>query len=471
LGLFLVPASLYAANLEITEIMYNPSGDEPDNEWVEVRNTSGAEICLSDWKLRENGGDHNINPGNNAESLALPAGAYAIIANSNGSDNFSGLVFKSGFGLNNSGGDVVAILDDQGNEVVRKEYGTEGDEGESLQLQGGSWTVGNPTPETDSSSGLCSNSSNTQNNDDDADNKTASGPTWVMPPREKSVEEDNAELRISAGSDISGWVGIPVELAGQVRGADSSEVAASWLLGNGDTQAGTSTSYTYQYPGEYLATFSVTTDEETLSDQLVVDIIAIKLALEVEPGSDGYTKIHNEAARRFDLSGWRLVSGGEEFVLPEHSAALANGELIVPHRVSGFYGASAAELFRPDGTLATSTEAQASTAGYSIGSRATIVQAATADTEEAETEANDESANATATAAGATSASLVLGTSTAAGTADSSGQLSVFAQWGGLLMALLLAAIGTIILMRRVSKPAKDAGVQASKFDVEEVED
>ncbi|MEX2369311.1 MAG: lamin tail domain-containing protein, partial [Candidatus Paceibacterota bacterium] len=471
LGLFLAPGSLYAADLEITEVMYNPEGLDADHEWLEIHNTSGSGIDLSEWKFREGGSNHIIKSVD--AGLFLPAGERAVITRD--PDAFanrysiSALIITGSFGsglhndeeslgLVNSDGDVVDIV------TYKSTYGADGD-GDSLQRAGSSWIAASPTPGKENKS--ASNQSSADN--DDNDSSTSRNTDWnFISSRTAGADKESGEsISITAGRDINGWVGIPVELKGAVEGAgDPSDFTAQWSLGNGDTRAGLSTSYTYGYPGKYLATFSVTADDETLSDQLVVDIRAIKLALEAESGSDGYVKIHNETPRRFDLSGWRLVSGGEEFVLPEYSAALAHGELIVPHRVSGFFAASAS-LYQPDGSLATSTQREAPTVSYAggyessrAGERTTVIQTAYA-----ESDGEGESNTTKATTSSATSAGLILGTSSAAA---STGQLSVFAQWGGLLMALLLAAIGTIILMRRVSKPASDAGVQATKFDIEE---
>jgi len=48
------------AQVAITEIMYDLEGSDSGREWVEIHNTSSAEIDLADWKLYENNTNHGI---------------------------------------------------------------------------------------------------------------------------------------------------------------------------------------------------------------------------------------------------------------------------------------------------------------------------------------------------------------------------------------------------------------------------
>ena len=60
----------------ITEVLADASGSEPEHEWFEVYNTTGADIDLLGWVISDLGSDsHTINA-----SVVVPAGAYALLA-------------------------------------------------------------------------------------------------------------------------------------------------------------------------------------------------------------------------------------------------------------------------------------------------------------------------------------------------------------------------------------------------------
>ena len=43
-----------AAHVVISEVMYDPSGTEPDGEWIELFNPTGETVDLAGWILRDN---------------------------------------------------------------------------------------------------------------------------------------------------------------------------------------------------------------------------------------------------------------------------------------------------------------------------------------------------------------------------------------------------------------------------------
>jgi hypothetical protein len=68
-----------AGEVLITEVMYDPSVDEPAGEWIELRNTTSTARTLSGLTLADGGGRvHEIG----GTTLAIPAGAYVVLARS-----------------------------------------------------------------------------------------------------------------------------------------------------------------------------------------------------------------------------------------------------------------------------------------------------------------------------------------------------------------------------------------------------
>jgi hypothetical protein len=96
------------ARLVINEVMYDPSGPEPNGEWIELYNAGGVSIDLSGYSLADNTSSLALT------SLVLNPGEFAVYARDAGSfttnygfaPNFSG----SSIALGNSG-DYITLYD------------------------------------------------------------------------------------------------------------------------------------------------------------------------------------------------------------------------------------------------------------------------------------------------------------------------------------------------------------------------
>lgn len=136
IGLVVAVCHSAVAQLQITEIMYNPSGDDGDSwEWFEVRNMGATDVDLLDTYLDRLGDDviplgasPNVNA--NSANTIIPAGGVAVIYDgfvSNGSPlNHDPQLFRTAWGLGanvrlisadrfptlvNSGGGSIGIWD------------------------------------------------------------------------------------------------------------------------------------------------------------------------------------------------------------------------------------------------------------------------------------------------------------------------------------------------------------------------
>ncbi len=67
-----------AGQVLISEVMYNPSGAEPDNEWLEVTNVTTASKNLSGLVLKDGGSHTHTISG----SVVVAPGAYVVLARS-----------------------------------------------------------------------------------------------------------------------------------------------------------------------------------------------------------------------------------------------------------------------------------------------------------------------------------------------------------------------------------------------------
>lgn len=138
--------------IQITEIMYNPPGDNTGREWIEVRNTGSDSIALSSKSLRiiDAHGKHGIKPASGDGEVA--AGALAIIATNPSAfladyPSYTGALFKSALSLTRAGS--IAAGDTGGHLFAQADYSSDAggkNDGNSLQIKNGKLVAGRPTP-------------------------------------------------------------------------------------------------------------------------------------------------------------------------------------------------------------------------------------------------------------------------------------------------------------------------------------
>lgn len=81
-GLFAVGQTASPGDIVVTEIMIDPDGDERDQEWFEVYNTTNAAIDMNGWTIFDessNGRAHVITAAN---PVLIPANGYAVFVGS-----------------------------------------------------------------------------------------------------------------------------------------------------------------------------------------------------------------------------------------------------------------------------------------------------------------------------------------------------------------------------------------------------
>ncbi len=106
------PRIAYATeSIIISEIMYNPAGNDNDHEWIEVKNTGSTTVDITGWRIND-GSNHVLNDPAGATSnggqgvLSISSGGFIIIAENaptflSEHAGYAGTVIDSSFALTN----------------------------------------------------------------------------------------------------------------------------------------------------------------------------------------------------------------------------------------------------------------------------------------------------------------------------------------------------------------------------------
>lgn len=340
--------------------MYDVSGTDTDREWVEVFNAGASSVHFTDWKFFEANTNHGVISVQGGENLAM--GAYAIIADNATKflqdwPSYSGILFDSTFSLGNSG-EILGVhmpppdLTETNSVAYQSSWGAAGN-GNSLQrtsVSGSTFNEASPTPGT----GSLSSSGGVDvppSSDSDATTSTSqasgnsSGDSAIMPPPPKVFAD--------GGSDRTVIVGADTEFKARAYDQKKNLIDFSrfhWNFGDGSTSEVATILHHFDYPGRYVVVLHIPEEKDSVSDQIIVTVEPMKLALSLVP--DGGVAIENRAGRTLDLSRWMVRSLGRTFVIPERTFILANSPLRISGRTLGFSGGADVELVYPNGTFA-----------------------------------------------------------------------------------------------------------------------
>lgn len=331
---------VHAADIRITEIMYDVVGSDAGREWIEVCNTGISDISLTEWKLFENDTNHTIKAAEEGGEETLPLGECAVIADNPALflEDYAApaYFFDSAFSLKNTGEEIVlrnveesdidTVLYDPG-------IGAEGD-GNSLSLTSSAiWVAAAPTPgnwdgappapvengdEDDGEDDTSAEDTDT----DDSLGTSGGGGQWIPDPDIHAYAGKDRE--VVAGADI-----VFEGYAGDASGEEMKIAEYVWNFGDGEVKRGKSLLHTFRYPGTYIAHLTV------ISGDLVARDTATILATEPDVqivgyergGLDPYVALRSNADTPINLSWWYVRIGGALFHIPEHTYIASNTEL------------------------------------------------------------------------------------------------------------------------------------------------
>lgn len=330
LTIFILPNVLYGSDIRITEIMYDVSGTDSGNEWIEVLNTSENSIDLTTYKFFENNTAHIIT--NLNSSSLLSTGQYAIIADN--AENFkikfpnlpTSNIYDSVFSLTNSLGEYLAIKNSEGDIIHEITYdpavGASGD-GNSLYIDSANFVIaGVPSPlgNISENNGNTGNSSNTSTNSTSGTTSSTGGGSTTLP-------KITSKFVFMSPSIIV--VNNPVTIKAVLYGSSGEMIDRgefTWNFGDGTSAIVNHLvpiDHTYFYPGNYVVSISYRYSSYSpiiFLNKLNITVIESPFELvDLYSQPVSAVGIKNNRDAEYDIGSYMIRTGNSVITLPKNT--------------------------------------------------------------------------------------------------------------------------------------------------------
>ncbi len=379
-GICSIPISVHA-QLNITEIMYDPAGTDAGHEWIEIYNSGSSPITVTEWKFLENAVNHGIVEHRGGSTI--PAGVYAIIADNPANvladiPTYAGIIFDSAFSLNNTG-EIIALVDESGSTTDSVTYtAIDGASGSGGSLQKNSqnvWQSATATPGNPFASSTISGGGGGGSSDNDGGGSSGtgnggtvtgdtgnsgsvnttggmtnttvnSGPMGTRtPPKEKPKDYYDpyytGTLKIPNQIMSGVATSFELELIYHVYDHEPTKRKSGrfvWNMGDGTeyTQhAIPHVEHTYMHAGTYIMVLDFFTSPEffdaepALHFEVPVEINTSDVQIS-GVDTDGTIMIYNGLDEVVNISDWKIEYATTTFVFPRNSF-IAQGETLLLH--------------------------------------------------------------------------------------------------------------------------------------------
>jgi DNA/RNA endonuclease YhcR with UshA esterase domain len=299
----------YSKDIIINEIFPNPKGSDSLNEFIELKNTSAAEIDLTGWKLSDASTKTYTIKTADFTSVKIKPNEFFLLYRK-----------TTGIALNNSGTEAAKLYGPDGALVASTEYS------------------GSVAEETSFSRS-------------EADYFWTTTPT---PGKENIITKKNQPPKAAISASAEAEVGETIIFdASDSIDPDGDALNFSWSFGDGNLGQGESASHTYQKKGKFKiilmvkdASGGTDTAEQyikIISPDAAENVsetsgteesqIIISEALPNPEGSDEteWIELYNPSNEPFDLSGWKLdddEAGSRPYKIPE-GATIGAGKYLI----------------------------------------------------------------------------------------------------------------------------------------------
>jgi len=364
----LIPYKVFASDVHITEVLFNPAGADTGGEYVVIKNEGAEAKNLAGWQLYPDGIGYFTFP-----LFSLEAGASVkVFLRQSGSNSSTALYHQTpAANMGNTSGSIALFSGTQHDAstlVDFVQYGRSGETWETSADEAGLWIKGEFIAINMEEEGVVlrrTGDSHTlsvwQTGDAEADNDTVSQEQSVPDSAEgggsvSSGPTFTPKIRAFAGSDKTSIAGAEVLFTGRSLDAEdqlleSQLVRYVWNFGDGNFADGKNVAHTYAYPGVYTATLIVTQGQEMLQDDCLVKVgDNTVLMSEVVPGVDGWVELSNAASLPVDIGKWYLEdAAGARFIFPPGTRIAAGGFAVFANSTTKLVATSPLVLRYQDG--------------------------------------------------------------------------------------------------------------------------
>jgi len=306
----------YSSKIRINEILPNPSGDESENEYIELYNFSGDDIDLEGWEIKDS-----------SETGKYIFSKGSIIKK----DNYIEIYRKDfKFALNNSD-EMVYLLDPNGKIIDKTNYADSAKEDISYNFDGAYWRWSRfLTP--------------------DKENQFNNLPTSKVKIEKKVYENMLAEFRVSA------------------KDKDGDKLKFVWEFGDGHYGYKQNTSHKYFKRGVYNVDLKISDGSEDIFETFEIEvgkfpkselkIVGIKANPKGKDTDLETIKVKNSSKKKINLKGWSVATGWKNLYNHPISKKLVlkSGETKELTRKYSLFALNnkqtKIELRRPDGSVA-----------------------------------------------------------------------------------------------------------------------
>lgn len=313
--------------LVINEIMSNPIGDDSGREWFEIYNDSSDSVDISSLTVSVKGGNPIVVTPISGGTFINGYG-YAVVGSTvSGTTkfiqdypNYNGPLFKSSISLVNTG--VTSIqISLNGSVVDTISSYTGAKEGMTYSRIANSFVEGNPTPGGENQASDSGSQSKEEKTTNDTTTLNQTVLPQMSPPSADIVLYISPEKTVVAGADS-----IFSAFALTHNGDTISNLNYSWAFGDGGQAVGSSTTYRYVYPGNYIAQVEATNGYILGTARVNVRVVSPEINI-VNAGNSKYgpyIDVHNPNQYDLDLSQWKISVNGVKFDFPKNTMIARN---------------------------------------------------------------------------------------------------------------------------------------------------
>ncbi len=357
-----LPVFSLAAEINFSEIMFDPDGPDTDREWVEIKNSANYGINLEKYKFCDSGSCHKLYE--SGSGFKIPAKSFGIITKKpekfkEDYPNFSGFILRASFSLTNSK-ELLELKNENGSVISVVEYNAEvgGKDGDTFSLFNDTWKNGKATPNAENifQEPKKDDEKSSGGGSSDSDDEVKIDRTYV---EISDMIDGKKKLKAEIIDNIPTLIaGAENEFNGRAYGITGIEIKGAeyfWNFGDGEKEYGKDVKHTFAYPGEYVLTLIVKSASFTGNTRKVVKVIQPNIEIADVSVDKNWIKLKNNYGDILKLDNWFLFVDGDKFKIPKETYILGKKEIIFPNKITNLDVRENSNIFLlfPNGKKAT----------------------------------------------------------------------------------------------------------------------